>query len=225
MYHLYTVGSWLVSCSCLLCKCHSTHSPILFAELTASDNKGPRKHWFTALQRVATVRSQQFEWNLTLCFPLSSKCEDTLPQWIPVPCWAAGGGVCATGTLLHGSWHWVVLVSKRLSLVCLHVCETEAGAFRRSLKMKLLRIFAWSKGCFPCLRQAPTCSHKEEETQFTPQVFLGDLFFQVSPLLWVVDGARGPALWALKLRWLLRCLFTFPSCSTEINLMFLAFPL
>lgn len=52
------------------------------------------------------------------------------------------------------------------------VPETQPGAFWRSFKMKLLRIFAWSKGCFPCLRQAATCSQKEEGTEFTPEVFL-----------------------------------------------------
>lgn len=72
----------------------------------------------------------------------------------------------------------LALGREQLAAPALHVPETEPGSFWRSFKMKLLRIFAWSKGCFPCLRQAATCSQKEEGTEFTPEVFILQKYFR-----------------------------------------------
>lgn len=150
-------------------------SSLLSSQHQPTIKKGPRKHWLTASQHPD--RAMCLQWDL-----LSQNCKVSmelvfvrlfyLPWVVLPPVLPAGNRGGSTGItaqhLARGS------AAEEAAGAGGFACAW--GVFCRSFKTKLLRIFAWSKGCFPYLRQAATCSQKEEGTEFTPEVFLWDLF-------------------------------------------------
>lgn len=150
-------------------------SSLLSSQHQPTIKKGPRKHWLTASQhpdRAMCLQWDLLSWNCEVSMELMVGRLFYLPWVVLPPVLPARTGVGALGSL-PSTWHGAVLLRKQLELGGF-ACAW--GIFCRSFKTKLLRIFAWSKGCFPCLRQAATCSQKEEGTEFTPKVFLRDLF-------------------------------------------------
>lgn len=158
----------------------SQHQPMI--------KKGPRKHWLTASQhpdRAMCLQWDLLSWNYEVAMELMVVRLFYLPWVVLPPVLPAGNRGGSTGItaqhLARGS------VAEEAAGAGGFACSW--GVFCRSFKTKLLRIFAWSKGCFPAFKTSSNLhSEGRRDCIYSRSVSLGSIF-KVS--LFFVGGRWG----------------------------------